>query len=232
MNLTDHNETKAMIVKRFQTASENMMKLANELYTNLVKGWEDRGGCKTCNGTGSVLTWSTLDGSGWDEFGTCKDCTEESRKMGKKPGVYQARGSGNRYEDLPLEVAKREFPLAMKDVIEAYEIAASNHAVCVTNGLNRGEYIIVVKGRKVPVGDHGVIVGISHGQWGMKVGFVNGEGKVQWTAVTNVERCLGMDGEGKRPALEAFCKSENDYRAKKGLPAKQHDVVAMMMQMV
>lgn len=231
-NLTNHEEMKQLVINQYNRASKVMSDLADDFAKDLISNWEKAGGCKRCEGTQSVLTWSTLDGSSYDEFGRCPDCTEESIKVGKKPGVWGPRGTDGCYSLTNLELAKKEFPLGMKDVVEQYEIASSNYAQCVTAQLNRGEYIIVVKGRKVPVGDHGVIVGFSNNQWSAKLGFVNADGKVQWTAVSNVERCLGMDGETRRQALEAFCKSENEYRAKKGLKPKQHDVVAMMMQMV
>lgn len=216
--IADHTHMRNLVKSQLERALKVMNDLANAFANDLITNWEKAGGCTKCEGTQRVLTWSTpSDGSSYDEFGSCPDCTDISRKAGKKPGVWGPRGTGSRNGLSNLELAKQEFPLGMKDVVEQYEIAKANHFDCVERQLDKQDYIIVLKGRKVPVGDHGVVVGFSHNQWGSKVGFVNAEGKTQWTAVGNVERCLGMDGATKRGAIEAYVKSTNEYRKSKGL---------------
>lgn len=230
-NLTAHFEMKSMIVSQYEKASKALAELASAIHINSVNAWEASGGCKVCEGTGSVLTWSTLDGSGYDEFGPCKHCTEETRKAGLRPGTYSARGSDGRGTVSYIEYALNECPIAMQSVVEQRDITKSNWLQCVENPLQRQDYIIVVKGRKVPTGSHGMVVAITTGAYGARCGFIDGDGKLTWIALTNVERCLGMDGSTRQPAIEAFIKNDNDFRKSKKLPLKNHDVVAMMLTM-
>lgn len=225
--IADHNEMKAILTRQLEYASKMMNETADLLVNKLVAEWEAAGGCKTCNGTCSVLTWATLDGGGYDEHGTCPDCTETSKTVGMKPTVFGPHRSAYRYTYTNLEVAKERFTQETNAVCAQYADAKVNHDKYIANALVKGDYVIVLKGRKVPIGFHGVIVGVTYGQWGTKVGIIDRNGKVEWTAVTNVERCLGMDGATKRPAIEAWVKSNNDYAAKKGYPPKTYDIDAM-----
>lgn len=232
MNLTDHEAMKALITRQMNDANRAVSDLGNQIAEREVSAWESKGGCKKCLGTERVLTWSTLDSEGYDEFGPCQDCTDATRAAGKHPLCYAPRGSRSSGVTSSVEYAKSNFYKEMEEVLVAAGIANENFRTCISNELHRGDYIIVVKGRKVPVGNHGMVIAIVGGSYGPRVGFIDGTGTVVWIAAANVERCLGMDGETKRPAIEAFIKNDNDYRKSKRLPLKNHDVVAMMMQMV
>lgn len=229
-NLTNHNEMKTLIQGQLDRAYKAMMDLANAYLSHDVEAWESKGGCKKCEGNGRVLTWSTLDGSGYDEFGPCQECTDASREVGRKPAVWSARGSAGGHSQSTLDYAKEHYSLGMASVVETYEIAKSNHFQCIEQAIQRQDYIIVVKGRKVPVGSHGMVVAVVGGDYGPRVGMIDGNGTVVWVAQSNVERCLGMDGSTKNGAIEAYIKNDNDYRRKKNLPLKNHDAVAMMMK--
>jgi hypothetical protein len=230
-NLTAHAEMKNLIERQYQWASKQMNDTANLLVGNLVKAWEDKGGCKACNGLGRVLTWSTLDGESYDEFGPCTACTDATRAVGAHPLACAPRGSRSTGMRGVLVVAMEVFTQEMNAVSEQYNDARINREKCITNEIVRGDYIIVVKGRKIPTGNHGMVVAVTHGSYGPRVGFIDGAGQLTWIALTNVERCLGMDGAARSPAIEAFIKNDNDYRTSKKLPLKKHDAVAMMMAM-
>lgn len=216
-NVTAHNEVVEHINRQLTDACNALSEKATKLYSNDMDIWEARGGCKACHGTSTVLTWSTLDGSSYDEFGLCKaeGCT--AKTVGMAPGIHSPQGSGwNRGGETPVDYAKRVYAEEMALFVTAYETAKSNHYECIGRELYKQDYIIVLKGRKIPVGEHGVVVGFSNNQWGSKVGFCNAQGTIQWTAISNVARCLGMDGETKKPAIEAYIKSTNEYRKAKG----------------
>lgn len=54
----------------------------------------------------------------------------------------------------------------------------------------RGKVVRVIKGRKVPVGFQGEIFWIGTGQWGERCGIKDADGRVEWTATSNVEVVL------------------------------------------
>lgn len=54
--------------------------------------------------------------------------------------------------------------------------------------IDKGKAVIVVRGRKVPIGTKGVVRWIGSNRWGTSVGLaVEGEEKLLFTAITNVE---------------------------------------------
>lgn len=227
--MADHMEMKRILTTQLEYATKAMNDTADLLVNKLVADWEAAGGCQRCNGTGRILTWATLDGGSYDEHGPCPECTEKSKTVGMKPTVFDAQRSCYRYTYSNLEVAQKLFTQEMNAVCGQYADAKSNHDKYIAKGLEKGDYVIVVKGRKVPIGHHGVVVGISHGQWGAKVGIIDRNGKMEWTAITNVERALGMDVATKKPAMEEWVKSNNEYAAKKGYKPKHYDVEALCM---
>lgn len=63
------------------------------------------------------------------------------------------------------------------------ERAATARAQAAT--IRRGSYVTVVKGRKVPRGTAGEVVWVGDGNYGMRVGLVDINGDVHWTAYQN-----------------------------------------------
>lgn len=51
----------------------------------------------------------------------------------------------------------------------------------------RGRTLVVVKGRKVPIGTKGSCIYVGLGAWGERVGIKDASGTVHWTASSNVE---------------------------------------------
>lgn len=229
-NLTEHKQIKKLVSEQKDMTFAAMKSKATELVNGLISDWEKAGGCKNCNGFESVLTWATLDGEGYDEFGICPKCTEQSKKAGTKPGHLSRSGSRGGHVVQDIELAKQKFSEIMKPLVEAFGDADHNYSICIGDRIKKEDYVIVTKGRKVPVGTHGVVVGFSSNQWGEKVGVIDGAGKMHWTAIGNVERCLGMDGETKRPAFEEYIKSNNSFRKSKGLKPSTVTVAMLMLK--
>lgn len=51
----------------------------------------------------------------------------------------------------------------------------------------KGQRVVVVRGRKVPVGTSGICFYVGEGQWGWRVGFTTDSGETIWTNANNVE---------------------------------------------
>jgi hypothetical protein len=147
--------------------------------------WRQAGGCERCAGTGSVLTWSTLDGDGYNEFGQCTgihagdeirsneypyavvgrvehDIPCTARTLGPIPGTVRSyRGADcNRPYALPI-------PPLVQSSDEAATIAEHDENVDLAKSLLAnvekrfalvtGCNVEVVKGRKVPIGTKGTV---------------------------------------------------------------------------
>jgi len=87
---------------------------------------------------------------------------------------------------------------ALAELVEAYRKQKADEAareraleeVKRELSLEKGKYIKVVKGRKVPIGTEGLCIWHGPGTWGMRVGLKTKEGEVFWTAESNVEVVL------------------------------------------
>jgi hypothetical protein len=227
-NLQAHKEMKRFVSEAYHNAIDALGAKVDEIYSNIRQAWINNGGCVTCNGTGTILTWSTLDGSGYDEHGKCPNCTEESKAVGASPLVYGPARSNGAHIISKNTVVKNLASDKVADLLQNADIATANYNLCCRKPSNRGDYVIVTKGRKVVIGTHGAIVGFSQNAYGFKAGFIDGNSTVHWTAISNLELCLGMDGATKKSALEAYIANDNSYRAKKGLKLNNFDLEKMM----
>lgn len=59
----------------------------------------------------------------------------------------------------------------------------------------KGQQVVVVKGRKVPVGTTGECFWVGEGKYGARVGFKDAEGEVFWTAYANVATVAEVEAE-------------------------------------
>jgi hypothetical protein len=88
----------------------------------------------------------------------------------------------------------------------------------------RGDCVIVMKGRKVKQGTIGIIIGATTNQWGRKFGILTEsiegimsfEPTIVWTADTNVQLSPYITDEQKQRLRELFVKNLNAYLIKTG----------------
>lgn len=164
------------------------------------------GGCLSCSGTGTVLTWSTMDGEGYNEFGACTapGCSPETRKAsGTNPA-----GSFAKFHPTASKVPSPYLVYPFFGVAKAWvddelhRVTAEMKVVESAIELKLGAVVEVVKGRKVPIGTKGTVIWIGEGRsyaprrysWRnayaagpKRVGIKDAEGTVHWTAASNVE---------------------------------------------
>ena len=173
-----------------QQERSNLLKTVHE---KVVSPWETAGGCAVCLGHERVVTWSTMDGPGWTEYGPCDACTAQSRAAGRQPfsywaGGYRAASPGDpTVEDLfklpefrteAVLLNTYDFQLQMN----RYEIDAEEDRLKVAYG----KQIVVVRGRKVPLGTTGRCFWVGETKYGTRVGFETADGETMWTAKSNV----------------------------------------------
>ncbi len=148
--------------------------------------FETAGGCSRCNGWGTVLTWSTMDGSAYDEFGRCPNPSCTASTVGKRPGSC-APGTG-RYEGTePLRFTPEELVTLEEIENEIHRLKEIEAEIEDLKTVRKGSDVKVVRGRKVPVGTTGKVFWIGDTAYGVRVGINTSGGETVWTAVTNVE---------------------------------------------
>lgn len=223
IHLVIKNRLTAKMIKRHTALSE-----ALESITETARAeWAASGGCLRCNGTGQVLTWSTMDSASYDEHGPCQECTPESRKLtGTNPKVSGPSRSNYSERLDNLQVALEIEPATVNFLLgETKEV---ENELNVTKKIDKLNYVVVFKGRKVPVGTHGVVVAFKVSQWGTKVCIIDGEGVKHWTDNKNVEGMLTEEPSIKIPAIERFINGDNEFRKSKNAPASPHTVESML----
>lgn len=67
-------------------------------------------------------------------------------------------------------------------------------------GVRPGTEVVVVSGRKVPLGTRGVVFHEGDGKYGPRVGFKDAEGKKHWTSTSNVVGVLPGTNPGDAPS--------------------------------
>lgn len=226
MDLETHKAARALLNDARLAAHKALADAVAEVVTAAIAAWNATGGCARCHGSGAVITWSTLDGEGYDEHGPCPDCrtnegrTAAAQAAGLHPQVGGPLGSrgANRVADLWAAEARapeRITPLRLA-ADEAERAARLDRAP-----LEKGQILIVVKGRKVPVGAVGIVVGFSANDFGRKVGLLTGSG-VLWTADSNVEPVLGLDPQSATDLKILWIDSDRKFRASRRLAVPSH----------
>ena len=147
--------------------------LAEDVRTSLAKSFEVAGGCQTCWGRGWIVVWDTMDmmDGSCAEFGSCTNpqCNEESRKKsGLHPrcsrydhrrGVNDPLGSSDAYRCVGGPIVKQLDEL--RSAIIELEHQRRN--------IVKGDRVVVVRGRKVPVGTAGRVAWTSANTGGILV---------------------------------------------------------------
>lgn len=166
--------------------------------------WLAAGGCEECGGTGRVVTWDTMDGSGYTEYGRCPKMTAEHdcTKQGTDPeGVTQ--GIWRSREALPLDERHGvTLPAAFaerRDRLDALIARAQARldSVRAAERPEKGKVVQVVKGRKVPRGTVGIVFWWGeyarrgfHGRVGrpqVRIGFCTINAETFFTVADNLE---------------------------------------------
>lgn len=166
-------------------------KLVEEAVT---KQFVTNNGCKACRGRGWVVVWDTMDSmSGcYAEYGCCPRekeglCNEKTRF---ESGLASGYDKYDRNRGVPDPVKSHQLYTflckSLEEIVD--ELATQIHELEYNGKPNKGNIVVVVKGRKAPIGFVGRLFWWDNTQWGTKVGVKNDAGEVAWTYLTNIER--------------------------------------------
>lgn len=158
-DLKDLEKKREELSKFFEDAKNN-------LFDTLKRSFEVAGGCTVCYGRGWIVAWDTLDfidGTA-AEFGICTnpDCTDESRASSGLHPRYnkydRARGAADPFLSSELYKIIIE-PIAdrlntLKSDIREIDRFRKN--------FEKGDKVVVARGRKVPIGTAGRVSWISY----------------------------------------------------------------------
>jgi len=165
---------------------QTVSKIEKTIRSNFLDEWLKKGGCTTCQGTGSRVVWDTLDSlSGcYAEYGGCDQCTPERRAISGINYSYTGKYFNidrSKFEDYLKSQTKMFYPkmYELENEVDHYQRKAYNF----TKGIN----VIVKKGRKVPVGIIGKIFYLKESNYGLNVGFKDIAGNVYWNYSHNLE---------------------------------------------
>lgn len=100
--------------KKILSLQKKLSSYQDEVVKKAHSEWESQGGCKTCNGSGTVVTWTTLDGPGWTEYGDCQNPQCTSRTLGLKPYFVNCSGYTTTKFDLDLVLDEKILSLRKK----------------------------------------------------------------------------------------------------------------------
>lgn len=151
--------------------------------------FERSGGCKVCRGRGWIITWDSLSSGDFTEYGQCSEsgCTEETRKVSGLDSSWD-KYDGFRGTQNPITSSLKYH--ATVGSLNTTVDELNNKIVDLQNKgkIENGSEVVIMKGRKAPIGFQGRIFWISDSQWGTKVGLINDAGVTQWTYMSNVEK--------------------------------------------
>ena len=153
-------------------------------------------GCESCHGRGWVVTWDTMDSMTgcYAEFGGCpnKDCTDATRKATGLDASTYSKYDRNRGISDPFE--NSVYFQHVEKLIETAQKLETDSKNIRTHA-RKGDDVVVVKGRKTPVGTTGRIFWIANQPiyvgrgvvGGTKCGIQPAVGSIYWTYLENVE---------------------------------------------
>ena len=150
------------------------------------------GGCTDCNGRGWRVMWDTLDcmDGSCAEYGPCKNpnCTKESReKSGLDAGdSYQRKY--DRWKNVVDPLENHPAWKLMAPHLQILDRILHNEIELLRQRPGKGSKVVVVKGRKAPIGFVGELFWLHDEEWGTRVGIKNEAGEVAWTYLKNVEK--------------------------------------------
>jgi len=158
------------------------------------------GGCLQCNGRGWIVIWDTMDSMTgcYHESATCPTCKGEKRQGGAEwnygvSSKYDAFHQGTQpLLFAPNEQKEYERLLAATD-------SADNLAKSLSDALNpciRGREVVVVRGRKTPIGTKGTVFWIGPNKYGpgTRLG-IRGATEDIWIDAANCEGILESVGQ-------------------------------------
>jgi hypothetical protein len=181
----------------FKAATEagKFQKLANSIKDDLkvaeAKRFHAAGGCSKCGGRGWIVVWDTSDSlSGcYAEYGPCNElgCTEETRAASGLDASTWSKYDNNRCVKLPTLEGHSELVAPLEARAQELRIKAASARHSAEIALDERRDVVVVKGRKAPIGFIGRIFWSRAGEFGVKVGVRNAGGEVAWTYLSNLE---------------------------------------------
>lgn len=146
------------------------------------------GGCKTCDGSGRILTWSTLDGPSWNEYGPCDNPACTAKTIGANPSLLA-----------------NPFTPSEQQVFDGLESNFNNleavHAEIENKWTpTKGKRVRVIAQRRknhAPIGSEGIIFWVGESTWHSgyrgatgvsttKIGFKDTVGNTFWTTGKSV----------------------------------------------
>ena len=169
--------TMADVLFELETEEKQLSKVLGGIFkdieASLEKSFFEAGGCKTCRGRGWHVVWDTLDcmDGSCAEYESCKEpgCTEESRA---RTGMHPHR---SKY-DARRGVVDPIFSSAVYKAVAWPIVSQLNELTEAIRGIERcrrdfrkGDRVVVVKGRKVPVGTSGRVAWVSANTGGILV---------------------------------------------------------------
>lgn len=133
----------------------------------------------------------------------------------EKEAFVQIGYSGGYPEQLDYRRCEVDAPPELAEAYKRYSTAAEcrrewsrqilsdSRAAC---QLTRGKHVVVIRGRKVPIGTCGTLIWVGEGDWGPRVGIKDAAGNVHWTAASNVQ----VTDEAYRSQMRAmgYCDGE------------------------
>lgn len=147
--------------------------LAEDIRTSLAKSFEAAGGCQTCWGRGWIVVWDTMDmmDGSCAEFGSCTNpqCTEESRK---KSGLHPRHSRYDYHQGVrdPLSLSDAYRCIGGPIVKQIDDLrSAISEIDYQRRSFIKGDRVVVVRGRKVPIGTAGRVAWVSSNTGGILV---------------------------------------------------------------
>lgn len=163
------DELVAMLADANQLLKETTESVRRQLDANFTA----LGGCHRCGGRGWVVVWDTMDmmDGSCAEYGPCDnvECTKESReKSGLRPSYSKYDGQRGVRNPLTSHVA---FDVIVKPLQQncwdlERDVAEISRQ---RNNFTKGDDVVVVKGRKHPIGHRGKVAWVSANTGGVLV---------------------------------------------------------------
>lgn len=217
--LEAHNILKFALQFNIDRLSQEIKEEAEEVADKDHQRWINAGGCTRCNGWGTVIRWSTLDGAGFDEH---EPCGCPASRAGPNPLTAYHNSSNNLNFRSKVTYGIENGPDSLRSKFWVKEgLVALQECKPV-----RESTVIVVKGRKVEPGTIGTVVSIVDSQYGPTMLIAVADSQPLWVSAQNTEvllvrACTENENdnlvEAKRAACEAFIKNQTEYYKNKGI---------------
>jgi hypothetical protein len=148
--------------------------IARDVTASLIAAFNAAGGCQRCRGRGWVVIWDTLDmmDGSCAEFGPCPvpECTEETRAKSGLLAGHDSKYDYRRGVRNPLESSDAYRCVAGPIVKQIDELrSAISEIDYQRRTFVKGDRVVVVRGRKVPVGTAGRVAWVSANTGGILV---------------------------------------------------------------